>query len=530
MELSYHKGEYIMKKFFALFLAAIMCVSLLASCTQGNGPSGESSTPAESSTPSASTPHSSTPESTPESTPISTPPESEESSSNQISIEMPPALELDREMTIFVGELHYEEWLDRDDGDIVNTELFNRVPRVEDNLGIDLYTNRIPGTGAFREQVVSEIKKYTDSTDPNMTVDLCSCYSMWAGSMTLEGKYQNMADNDFLDLSSPYWPKDIVDGSSLDGKIYTVSGDISPSLLWETYCIFFNLELMDKYNIENPIELVNNNKWTLDKVIEITSDIYSDDDTTVSGPNLGDTFAFTFSDMAHIKAFPFALGLRVLEVDDEDGYVLSELYTGEKADAVATKMRDWIANHNGVGIGGKIPGVGYGEAFRQNQAIFNVGNFAFTKYYLTDTGVNYGVVPCPKYDEYQEEYYSYYGNPSAFWGIPYNARSVDDSCALLEALAADAYLCISPAIFEKALKFKYVPGDISGQSHMFDIIREGLVFDPCMTYNETLDKYKRWEEIPTLSGSWISLFNGFAKAQYKIQVKTIVDGIRALPH
>ena len=518
-----------MKKLLALILVIVMCVSLLASCVKEEGPGGESSTPTESSTPSASSSQDSTPESTPQATPDATPPASEESSGNKIQVEMPPSLELDREMTIFIGELHYEEWLDKDDGDIVNTELYGRIPRVEDNLGIELYTNRIPGTGGYRAQVVSEITKYTDSTDPNLTVDLCSCYSWWAGSMTLEGRYQNMADSDYLDFSKPYWPKDIVDGSSIDGKIYTVSGDISPSLLWETYCIFFNITLLEKYNIENPIDLVNDNKWTLDNVIKLTSEIYADDDTTVAGPSLGDTFAFTFSDIAHIKAFPFALGLRVLEVDDEAGYVLSDLYIGEKADRVVTKMRDWIVNNNGVGIGGQIPGVGYGEAFRQNQALFNVGNFAFAKYYLADTGVNYGVVPCPTYDEYQEEFYSYYGNPSAFWGIPRNVRDVEESCALLESLAADAYIYISPAIFEKALKFKYVPGDLSGQSHMFDIIRDGLVFDPCMTYNETLTKYTRWEEIPRLSGSWISQFNPFAKAQFKIQVNTIVNGIRALP-
>lgn len=514
-----------MKKILAVILSVIMCLALLASCSTPDDKPGES-TPdkaPESSTPDASSSEESS------STPTESSPE-EESSDTGIDVEMPTPQNLDRDMAVFIGELHYEEWLSEDDGDIVNTELFGRVHRVEENLGIDLTVNKIPGTGGERTNVYNEVVKYSESTDPLLKVDLCSTYSAWAGTFALEGRYLNIAASDNVNFDMPYWPADIINGSSIDDKVYTVSGDISPTLLWETYCIFFNIKLVEKYNIPNPIDLVNNKEWTLDKVIELTKDIYSDDDKTVSGPNLGDMFSFTFSDKAHIKAFPFALGLRVLENDEDAGYVLSELYKGEKADGIITKIRDWINNNNGVGVGGLITGMGYGQAFRNDQAIFNVGNFAFTKYYLADTGVEYGVVPCPLFDDEQEAYYSYYGNPSAFWGVPCNVTNLDDSCALLESLAADAYIHISPAIFERALKHKYNPGDLSGQSHMFDIIRDGLVFDPCMIFGETLTKYKQWNEIVDSNGSWSANFNGFSIKAWDTHVETIVTKIRALPY
>jgi len=174
--------------------------------------------------------------------------------------------------------------------------------------------------------------------------------------------------------------------------------------------------------------------------------------------------------------------------------------------------------------------MGYGGSFIKDQALFNVGNFAFTKYYLTGTGVEFGVVPCPKFEKNQDSYYSYYGNPSAFWGVPCNVESLDDSCALLESLAADAYINISPVLFERALKHKYTPNDASGQSRMFDIIRDGLVFDPCMLYNETLTKYQRWEEIVNNTGAWSNYFNGFSILAWNRQIETIVEKLRALPY
>ena len=186
---------------------------------------------------------------------------------------------------------------------------------------------------------------------------------------------------------------------------------------------------------------------------------------------------------------------------------------------------------NGVAVGGAsdVPGLGYGTAFQNNQALFNVGNFAFSKYYLTGKGVEFGVVPCPLYDEEQEDYHSYYGNPSAFWGIPSNVQSLDDSCALLQSLAADAYINISPAIFERALKLKYTPNDMNGQSRMFDIIRSGLVFDPCMLYAEKLTNYHQWNEITGSDSSWSTMFDKWTEKQWTKHIDQIVTIVRELP-
>ena len=518
-------------KLMAALLALVMVLAVFASCTSGNPtesstPKAESSTPAQTpaaSTPSASTPDASSPNA---STPAETP---AQSTSQNLKDLLPPNINLDREMKIFVGELYDEEWMDKDDGDLVGTELYNRVLRVENSLGIELTVDKMFGDGGKRQIIIDEIKKRQQSTDPNIITDLASTYSQFAGSLTVEGVYQTINNSDNIDFDNPWWPDDLIENSTIDDKVYAVSGDISPTLIYEIYAIYYNRKLVEQYNIPDPMELVNEHKWTLDKLIEVTSDIYEDTDTTVTGPNLGDFFAFEFFDGAHYKTIPFSMGIRVIEPDADDGYVWSELYTGQKMESILEKVVNWIQGNEGVVIPTEYNTSG-SRAFLREQAIFDLGNFGHAKGELAGSGIDYSVVPVPLFDEYQEKYLSYYGNPSSFWGIPSNVTNVDDSCALLEYLAADAYVYISPAVFEKALKFKYVTGDVDGISKMFDIIRDGLVFDACMLYNAEIGGYSQFSELGGTSTTWMKLFDAFKLAGMRNTIKNLVNKLRALPY
>ena len=137
-------------------------------------------------------------------------------------------------------------------------------------------------------------------------------------------------------------------------------------------------------------------------------------------------------------------------------------------------------------------------------------------------------------DEEQEQYYSYYGNPTSFWGIPTNT-DLDNAAYLLEYLAADAYVYISPALFERALKIKYVTGEVDGLSRIFDIIRDGLVFDACMFYNQIIGTgaYNGFTALGAVGGvgSWGSGFSNFTLKGMKNKLKNdVVAKLRALEY
>ena len=195
-------------------------------------------------------------------------------------------------------------------------------------------------------------------------------------------------------------------------------------------------------------------------------------------------------------------------------------------EVVCDKVGDWVMNNPGVTAHNETGYKDYGASFKNGNAIFHLGNFAYASHHIAGTGLEYGVVPCPMFNEEQREYFSYYGNPTSFWGVPTNA-DIDDSCLLLEYLASDAFVYISPALFERALKLKYVTGEVNGLSKMFDIIREGLVFDACMPYTYKLSvSYNEFTAITTGVDSWSSQFDGFTKGAMRKTINTIVTTLR----
>ena len=82
----------------------------------------------------------------------------------------------------------------------------------------------------------------------------------------------------YVDLSKPWWDKDVNQGFSIKGHLMMINGDISPYSFNLTACMYFNKKLFDKYDLEYPYQLVRDGKWTLDKLIELTKDFTADTD------------------------------------------------------------------------------------------------------------------------------------------------------------------------------------------------------------------------------------------------------------
>ena len=95
--------------------------------------------------------------------------------------------------------------------------------------------------------------------------------------------------------------------------------------------------------------------------------------------------------------------------------------------------------------------------------------------YLRDMKSDYGVIPTPKLDEAQEQYYSYVFEVMRFMALPYNCQKAEAVCAMLEEMAFEGYMNVSPIYYETVIKNKYTRDDASGQ--MIDLVRDGMLTD-----------------------------------------------------
>jgi hypothetical protein len=88
---------------------------------------------------------------------------------------------------------------------------------------------------------------------------------------------------------------------------------------------------------------------------------------------------------------------------------------------------------------------------------------------------DYGIIPYPKWDKDQPDYYTASQNSYSLFCIPVTCSKIDAVGAAAEAMCAESYRKVTPAYYEIALKKKYSRDDETSQ--MLDLIRSGLTFD-----------------------------------------------------
>ena len=81
-----------------------------------------------------------------------------------------------------------------------------------------------------------------------------------------DGVLLALNDTKYIDFSNPWWARGLVEETSINGKVYLASGEISISNIKELSCFFYNKRLADEYSIEDPYKLVESGEWTLDKL------------------------------------------------------------------------------------------------------------------------------------------------------------------------------------------------------------------------------------------------------------------------
>ena len=96
------------------------------------------------------------------------------------------------------------------------------------------------------------------------------------------------------------------------------------------------------------------------------------------------------------------------------------------------------------------------------------------------------------------------GNPCSFYAIYVSSTDANRAAAVLECWASEAYRLTTPAIFEMTMKLRY--SETSVESEMYDIIREGVVFDFGRLFNSSLGAMSdQWDNAAIAGTPWASI-------------------------
>ena len=381
-----------------------------------------------------------------------------------------PTLDFGGEKVVFIvdKDLPVSDFTAEQTGDIVDDALFLRSLDVQERLNVTFDFFWSPGNYANRKEFQGYVSSSVLANDA--AYDIVGGYSVSIATLAANGHLCSIANVPHIDFTQPWWSKSLMDNISIDGNLYFVTGDISTNAIGSSFGVFFNKGLISTYKLENPYELVDSGKWTLDKMLSMTSEIYSD----LNGNNTrdeGDMYGVVAAETSFDNLY-YSVGMNCVEPDPELGMVVSPDFGSEKMVTLLEKLCDAF-NHK-AGNTFMAQDASY-MPFLEENAVFLLIGMSAAATRLREADFEYGIVPTPKWDEKQKEYRSTHAYTSAFYGIPLDAKDAEMSAAVIEAMAIEGYYNLAPAYFETALKVKYSSDDDSAR--MFDIIRAGTTYD-----------------------------------------------------
>ncbi|MCL2816511.1 MAG: extracellular solute-binding protein, partial [Oscillospiraceae bacterium] len=338
-------------------------------------------------------------------------------------------------------------------GESLNDALYARNRRIEDKYDITI-------TGISSNTDPSKIASTILSGANEYDVVIPAMYQF--GSLITRNLLTDLKEVPYLDLEKPWWDNNLSRDLSLSNKLYGTMGDICISTMNAARIIMFNKQMLADYSLENPYNLVRSGKWTLDKFNDmcrqVTQDINGDgkmDDQ--------DLYGFLVQKTATVNLF-FAAGENMTKKDDNDIPYIS-VANNERAVSVFTKMLDILNSKDSVYVGedGTVRTI-----FESGRGLF-YAEVLFTVGAMRGVDINFGVLPTPKYDENQENYYHF----ADAWcmsllGIPMTNENLERTGIILEALAAESANTIVPAYYDLNLIGKFFRDEESIE--MLDLI------------------------------------------------------------
>ena len=372
--------------------------------------------------------------------------------------------------------------------DNVLDAIYDRNINVEDRLGVDLVF--VPMFAAYGDGVRAEFLRKIDAVRLAGThdYDIIATYARTEAALAIRGHLQDFSkiETSYMNLEKPWWPQQLVDNVSFgDGAYYFVSGDMSTNVLWMMHCMFINKDLFTQLQLENPYQAVRNGSWTIDKMIEITKDQWRDLDNN-NKPSVDDQIGFCALNYVCDSFYPGS-NMRYFEADEQATLKVSPDYTSAKATMLIEKLGRW-ASDNSVWI---TYGMSDPEMHENTRRLFQRGRtliwfehvcFAESELAMGNVNFSYGMIPAPKYDANQRNYYTGMGNPWSLYGIYADLDERGDRqatlsmlTAVLECYASEGFRLTTPEIFEVNMSLKYA--ESKDETDMFEYVRSGIVFD-----------------------------------------------------
>lgn len=450
-----------MKRIFCILIAALLAVTLLASCAD----SASTDMPETASSAGAETTEGDT----------------------RIYPDLPDTNFEGAECRILVnlpGAGDWEDWGSRDiiadeeNGEPINDAVYKR------NLAVmDRYNVKINGIAKQCHTLSDATKKMVlaGTDDYHIVTD----YLKSIISNITSGYHVDLATVNNMDLSKIWYDQQCVIESAVMGKVFFITGDMILIDDDATAAMLFNKKVLTDYNLPDPYQYVKNDEWTYENFCAMWQGVGKDLDGN-GEITVDDQFGLVWQSDATI-AFLHALGGRIASLDNDKlpVYTLEGEICYRIFDAVGKYLynTDLVINcHDYSSKYANIYHMLQDPIFTENRTLFNWVRLRVVENYR-NMETDFGILPMPKYDESQDSYYhTVNSNTCNTIEIP-NSAGIDPDFSgfIIEAMSAESTYTLKKAYYDITLNTKITRDEESKE--MLDIIFTTRVYDTGEIYN-----------------------------------------------
>ncbi len=372
--------------------------------------------------------------------------------------------------TILAFELpFYDEYFfaEEANGDRMNDAIYERELMTEDYLGVEIENYIVP----THRDLASTVQQTVAAGDDSFQLALPHCIR-GVSDMLTSGSLYDWNELPYIDFSKDYYNRNFNDALSLGDKQYYA---VSDYMIANPCCILFNKDMITDFGMEDPYKLVYDGTWTFDKMYEMaekaTVDINGD-----STMDVNDQYGITGLGNWILNCIPYACDIFLADKND-DGFELA--YYSEKTIDIIEKFNKALNNDQSIYI--------WSYAYVNDKSVqinMDSGRSLFQWYPLyqiydfRDSDVDFGILPFPKYDEAQDNYYT--NDWGSLMCIPASIKNPEMVAKVIDYMSYISQKTTIPAYYDVTLVGKLSRDDDSAA--MMDIIFDNIVYDAGMNY------------------------------------------------
>ena len=385
-----------------------------------------------------------------------------------------------------------------DDTHSVNVAVANRNKMVEELLDVKI----VPYGTVSADRMVDHMREYFSAPDTKYDIvglyqyyDLGLAYSDESAFIDI-GNYSSKGVS--LDPDVDYWDYTSYELLSYGGASYLITGDLSQSWVKSMYVSYVNADILNKYKdqiktltgYDDIYELVYSGNWTVELWCQLNEIVHVNSDGDESLTTAADQHGFLGYSAPESSINNFIvdgflagchvtfskLGYRGVPEIDYNNKVLkaySDAMVSLYGDSRSCFV-DYESDKNSV------------QYFSEGKTLVTIGTIGDAEK-LADMTAGYYILPPPKANSEQRDYYTMTGDSSNFFGIPKKSENSDAAVLTLKALGYYSKKIVTPEIYDIALKGRYTRGDAEAEkaSAMIDYIRSKIYSDFLVLFKQS---------------------------------------------